>query len=111
VAAGTITVDLCASGHVEPGLSNRTASIASCGSGTLAAICGRIRAGGGAPTRNFPVNGFFGLKLAGRLTGKSDQVERLLGSLQVDSGKIRRELGWTPPFTLQEGLRLTARPA
>ncbi|OIQ79129.1 hypothetical protein GALL_391520 [mine drainage metagenome] len=47
------------------------------------------------------------LKLAGLLTGKSDQVARLLGSLQIDSGKIRRELGWQPPFTLQAGLRLT----
>lgn len=49
------------------------------------------------------------LRLAGRLIGKSDQVDRLLGSLQVDSSKIKRELGWTPPFTLQEGLRATAQ--
>ncbi|OGT21332.1 MAG: NAD-dependent dehydratase [Gallionellales bacterium RIFOXYB12_FULL_54_9] len=49
------------------------------------------------------------LKLAGRMTGKADQVERLLGSLQVDSSKIRRELGWMPPFALQEGLGQTAR--
>ena len=47
------------------------------------------------------------LKLAGRLLGKSDQVERLLGSLQVDSSKIRRELGWRPPYTLQQGLQAT----
>lgn len=48
------------------------------------------------------------LKLAGRLIGKTDQVERLLGSLQVDSGKIRRELGWVPPYTLEQGFRATA---
>lgn len=48
------------------------------------------------------------LKLAGRLIGKSDQVERLLGSLQVDSGKIRRELNWIPPYTLRQGLQATA---
>lgn len=48
------------------------------------------------------------LKLAGRLLGKSDQIERLLGSLQVDSGKISRELGWQPPFPSQEGLKITA---
>lgn len=47
------------------------------------------------------------LKLAGRLIGKTDQVERLLGSLRVDSGKIRRELDWCPPYTLREGLRKT----
>jgi nucleoside-diphosphate-sugar epimerase len=49
------------------------------------------------------------LKLIGRLTGKSDQIGRLLGSLQVDSSKICRELDWVPPYTLQQGLRLTAR--
>lgn len=48
------------------------------------------------------------LKLAGRLSGKSDQVERLLDSLQVDRSKIRRELGWQPPFSLHNGLELTA---
>lgn len=48
------------------------------------------------------------LKLAGRLVGKSGQIERLLGSLQVDSSKIRRELGWQPPYTLQQGLQATA---
>lgn len=48
------------------------------------------------------------LKLAGGLTDKADQVERLLGSLQVDSSKIRRELGWTPPYTLSQGLQATA---
>jgi nucleoside-diphosphate-sugar epimerase len=70
----------------------------------------KLGAAMGHPARLFPCPPAL-LKLAGRLTGKSDQVERLLGSLQVDSGKIRRELGWTPPFTLQEGLRLTARSA
>ncbi|MHB0925497.1 MAG: UDP-glucose 4-epimerase family protein [Gallionellaceae bacterium] len=48
------------------------------------------------------------LKLAGRLIGKADQVERLQGSLRVDSGKIRRELNWIPPYTLQQGLQVTA---
>ncbi len=44
------------------------------------------------------------LKLAGALFGKADQVERLVGSLQVDSSKIHRELGWLPPYSLQQGL-------
>lgn len=47
------------------------------------------------------------LKLAGRLTGKAEQVERLLGSLRVDSGKICRDLSWKPPYTLWEGLQNT----
>lgn len=48
------------------------------------------------------------LKFAGVLIGKSGQIGRLLGSLRVDSSKIRRELGWVPPYTLQQGLQETA---
>jgi len=48
------------------------------------------------------------LRMLGKLSGKSEQVERLLGSLQVDSGKIRRDLNWFPPYTLQQGLQATA---
>jgi nucleoside-diphosphate-sugar epimerase len=48
------------------------------------------------------------LRLAGRLSGRLEQVERLLGSLQVDSGKIRRELNWHPPQTLEQGLQTSA---
>jgi len=33
---------------------------------------------------------------------------QLTGSLEVDDAAIRRELGWKPPFSLEEGLRLTA---
>jgi nucleoside-diphosphate-sugar epimerase len=58
------------------------------------------------PARVFPCPPAL-LKFAGRLTGKSDQIERLMGSLRIDSGKIRRELGWQPPYTLQDGLRKT----
>lgn len=49
------------------------------------------------------------LLLTGRLVGKSDQINRLLGSLQVDSSKIRRQLGWEPPFSLNEGLKATVK--
>lgn len=48
------------------------------------------------------------MRLAGKLTGKSMAVDRLLGSLVVDSGKIRRVLGWQPPYTMAEGVALTA---
>jgi len=44
------------------------------------------------------------LKLAAAVFGKADQVKRLVGSLQVDSNKIRRDLAWVPPYSLQQGL-------
>ena len=48
------------------------------------------------------------LRAIASLLGKSAQVDRLFGSLQIDSQKIRTELGWTPPYTLQQGLQATA---
>ena len=44
------------------------------------------------------------LRLAGRLSGRSAALDRLLGSLVIDSSRIRRELGWTPSHNLREGL-------
>lgn len=43
------------------------------------------------------------------LLGKREEAARLLGSLQVDSSRIRRELGWQAPYTMEEGLAETAR--
>ncbi|SHK75307.1 UDP-glucose 4-epimerase family protein [Paraburkholderia terricola] len=48
------------------------------------------------------------LKMAGRLTGKTAQIDRLTGSLRVDSSHIRDVLGWSPPFSLDAGLAATA---
>jgi len=48
------------------------------------------------------------LSMVGMLTGRFSQVDRLLGSLQVNDDKIRRELGWVPPYTLDQGLRATS---
>lgn len=61
----------------------------------------------GEPARLFPFPISL-MRLAGKLTGKSGAVNRLAGSLTVDSSKIRRELRWVPPFTMEEGLRETA---
>lgn len=64
--------------------------------------------GVGVPSRLFPCPAAL-LRLAGKLAGKSQQMGRLLDSLQVDNGKIRRELNWRPPFSLDQGLRATGR--
>jgi nucleoside-diphosphate-sugar epimerase len=61
----------------------------------------------GKPVRLFHLPMFM-LSLAGFITGKSQEIERLTGSLAVDSSKIRKELGWNPPFTLAWGLKQTA---
>ncbi len=48
------------------------------------------------------------LRAIASLVGKTAQVDRLFGSLRIDSHKIRDELNWTPPYTLQQGLKKTA---
>ena len=48
------------------------------------------------------------LRLAAIVFGKSGVIKRLTGSLQVDCSKIQKELAWTPPISLQQGLDKTA---
>ena len=52
----------------------------------------------------FPI---FIMKFLAGLLGKSAAVDRLTQSLVIDSSKIRRELGWVPPYSLQQGLDKT----
>lgn len=49
------------------------------------------------------------LRMAGALTGGAAAIERLTGSLQLDTSRIVRELRWSPPHTVVEGLAATAR--
>jgi len=46
------------------------------------------------------------LKVMGRVPGLG-ALRKLTSSLYVDSGPICRDLGWTPPFAMEEGLRRT----
>ncbi len=48
------------------------------------------------------------LRSLGRVVGKQMAIERLLGSLQVNSSRIRQELDWHPPFRVDQGLAETA---
>ncbi len=67
----------------------------------------RVASALGRPARliQFPL---YLIHLAGKLTGKSSEVNRLLGSLVVDSSKIRRDLGWNQPYSMAQGLKETA---
>jgi nucleoside-diphosphate-sugar epimerase len=61
----------------------------------------------GCPARLFPFPPAL-LCLAGKLAGHTETVNRLLNSLVIDSSKIRRELHWTPPYSMEQGLAETA---
>ena len=58
----------------------------------------------GKPARLIPVPAGV-LQWSAALLGKKAMMQRLCGSLQVDIGKAGNVLGWTPPVTVDEGLR------
>lgn len=75
----------------------------------------RMAAALGRPARLLPVPPSL-LHAAARLAKKFPKgrtapalTRRLLDSLAIDSRAIRRDLDWSPPFTLNEGLRQTAQ--
>lgn len=61
----------------------------------------------GKKTWLFPVNQKV-LEFCLGLIGKKNLAQRLCGSLQVDISKTKKLLNWTPPITVDEGLRKTA---
>ena len=61
----------------------------------------------GKPARLLPVPVWM-LEAGAALLGKRDLTQRLCGNLQVDISKAKALLGWSPPVSMDEGLRRTA---
>ena len=61
----------------------------------------------GKPARLIPVPAML-LKVGAALVGKPAIAQRLCGSLQVDISKTQQLLGWTPPLSVDEGLKRAA---
>jgi nucleoside-diphosphate-sugar epimerase len=64
----------------------------------------RLAGAMGRPARLLPVPASL-LMMAATLAGQRDAAKRLIGSLQVDISRARRLLNWTPPISVDEGLR------
>lgn len=47
-------------------------------------------------------------KLAGKVLNKSDVIDRLTGSLQLDITDTKNTLDWKPPFSVEYGFKLAA---
>jgi nucleoside-diphosphate-sugar epimerase len=75
---------------------------------TVAELVTRLRAAIGRPPRLWRVPAP-AMRVASRLLGRGDAAQRLFSPLQVDIGRIRRELGWSPPVAVDDGLRQTMR--
>jgi nucleoside-diphosphate-sugar epimerase len=64
----------------------------------------RVARAMGKPSRLIPVPPAL-LRAGAAVLGKESMATRLLGSLQVDISRTTALLGWTPPYSLDEGLR------
>ena len=47
------------------------------------------------------------LRILCKIVGREKELEKLTGTLAVDSSKIRNLLGWKSPFSLEEGIKET----
>ncbi|MDB9717918.1 NAD-dependent epimerase/dehydratase family protein [Candidatus Pelagibacter sp.] len=45
------------------------------------------------------------LNFVGRVLGKQKEIDRLVGSLQINDSYVRKKLNWIPPVSVAEGIR------
>jgi UDP-glucose 4-epimerase len=62
----------------------------------------------GKPARLLPLPVWL-LTMGALVLGKRDLSQRLCGSLRVDISKTRNLLGWSPPVSVNDGLKATAQ--
>jgi len=75
---------------------------------SVAELVRLLRSEMGLPARLWKLPGG-AVQAAARLLGRADAAQRLYSPLQVDIGRIRRELAWSPPVSAEAGLRKTVR--
>ena len=90
----------------HPDAAGRTALVADGEIVSTAELVRRIGDVLGRPARLLAVPPPF-LRIAGGLTGKKDEVDRLLGDFAL-APTVLASLGWRPPFTMDRGLADTA---
>jgi len=100
-------VDLIVTCLDHPAAANQTFLVSDGESLSTAALLRRMGEALGRPARLIQVPVPL-LQMGAALLGKRDMAQRLCGSLEVDIGKTRELLGWTPPISVDEGLRRTA---
>jgi nucleoside-diphosphate-sugar epimerase len=100
-------VDLIMTCLSHPAAANQTFLVSDGEDLSTAGLLRRMGAALGHPARLFYVPPSM-LKLGSQVANKPGIYQRLCGSLQLDITKTRRLLGWTPPVSVDEGLRRAA---
>lgn len=101
-------VDLIVTCISHPAAANQTFLVSDGDDVSTTELLRRMGQAMGHPARLLPVP--IGLlTLAATVVGRRDMAQRLCGSLQVDIEKTRRFLGWTPPLSMDQGLKKAAK--
>ncbi len=100
-------VDLIETCLNHPAATNQTFLVSDGEDLSTKALLQRTAAALGKPSRLIPIPGSV-LWATATLLGRSDFAQRLCGSLQVDIGKTRDCLNWSPPVSVGEALHKTA---
>lgn len=100
-------VDFITIAIANPAAANETFLVSDGEDLSTAELVTRLGRAQGRRPRLIPVPAAI-LRSVAALVGKRDVVDRLIGSLEIDSTKARRVLQWTPPVAVDEALRRTA---
>jgi nucleoside-diphosphate-sugar epimerase len=100
-------VDLIVTCLSHPAAANQTFLVSDGEDLSTADLLNRVGATLGHRVRLFSVPPVL-IKFGATLVNKPGTYRRLCGSLQVDINKTRQLLGWTPPVSVDEGLRRAA---
>jgi len=100
-------VDLIATCLNHPAAANQTFLVSDGEDLSTADLLKRMGSAMGHPARLFNLPPRL-LKLGAAVVRKPGIYQRLCGSLQLDITKTRQLLGWTPPVSVDEGLRRAA---
>lgn len=100
-------VDLIVTCIDHPAAANQTFLVSDGDDLSTTELLQRMGCALGKPARLLPFPPFM-LQVGAALLGKKNVAQRLCGSLQVDIGKTRKLLGWTPPVTVDAALQRAA---
>ena len=87
----------------HPAAAGRTYNVADLRDVSTPELISRIAAALGRRARLLPCPVGI-LRTAAALTGRSEELSRLIEDMAVDVSRLREELDWEPPFTLEQGL-------
>lgn len=101
-------VDLIAACIENPAAANETFLVSDGEDISTTELLRRMGHALGKPARLLPVPALV-LQAGAAMVGRQEVARRLCGSLQVDTTKTQRLLGWRPAITLDEALHRTAK--